>query len=216
MKKRVLIVLVVLAALLAFGALTVLAQGPDDGDGDGVVPPCWGPGHMHGHMWSEGFTGWPEECAEDMDGFTGFGPGMMMGGAWRADAAPPMWTAIAEALGMDQDALVEAFQAGTTVAELAEAQGVELDAIVGAILSEHATHAAEMVAAGHMTAEQVAEMTAWMAENLTAQLEAGFGAGMPCLGGAAFGAEAGYGPGMMHGGYGPGMMGHGFGGRGRW
>ena len=108
-----------------------------------------------------------------------------------------MMFTVAEALGLEPDAFFDALRDGQTLAEIAEAQGVDLDTVYDAMFAEAEAHMAEQVEAGTITQEQADEHLSWMRENIASMpMFAGGGFG-PCMGG-----EGGFGPGMM--------------GRGRW
>lgn len=125
--------------------------------------------------------------------------GMMMGRGhgMMGSGDMPMITVVAEALGLEQDALIEAFQSGQSLADIAEAQGVELQDVYDAMLSRAETHMADMVSGGYLTQEQADEHLAWMRDNMSE---------MPMFSGEGFGRM-----GMRHNMMGGGMMGHGHG-----
>lgn len=187
MTRKSLILLFAVAALIVGGAFAVMAQ--DDGDNPTPFGPGWmhhqgdgglRPGMMHGHGMM-GVMG------------RGFGPGMMWG-----DGEPMMLT-VAEALGLEPEDFYTALRDGQTLAEIAEAQGVELEAIYDAALAHAEEHLAQLVEAGTITQEQADEHLAWMRENI-AEMPMFSGSGFgPCLDG-----QAGFGSGMM----GRGMRGH--------
>jgi hypothetical protein len=89
----------------------------------------------------------------------------------------PGGEAVAEILGMTTDELREALQAGTTLAELAEQQGVAIDALVDAMLAGMEERLAERVADGTITQEQADERLAEATERVTAHVN-GEGGGM--------------------------------------
>jgi uncharacterized protein (DUF433 family) len=140
----------------------------------------------------------------------GYGMGMMGGHMmWDADESP-MFTAVAEALGIDVQTLFTELQSGKTIAELAEEHGVELNAISDAWLATITTHLDAMVEAGILTQEQADARLEFMRQNFET---------MPMFNGTFpifRGMMGGYGWGMMggmwgHHGWGPqgGMMGRG-------
>lgn len=96
----------------------------------------------------------------------------------------------AEVIGIDQTELVAQLNSGLTIAEVAEANDVSLEAIVSAFLAPRAERMAAAVESGWMTQEQADAMLAQMSETIRARLSApstpqGFGFM--------------YGGGMMHG-----------------
>ena len=134
--------------VILFGAVgAVYAQGPrppvDDRPLDEECPYYEGGGYAHG--------GWMR-------------PGWGMGGFSLVDAT-------AEATGLTADEVVAALQDGQTFAQIAEAQGVDPQAIVDAFLAERETRLEEAVDEGRLTQEQADEMLAEMAEHLTDRLD---------------------------------------------
>ncbi len=123
----------------------------------------------------------------------GPGGGWGMGGGF---ADSPIAIA-AEQLGMEPDALLTELQAGKTVAELAEANGVSLDSIVDAVVAAHSERLATAVENGRITQEQADERLATMTEHLTERLSQPFEAGQG-FGGRGFGGRGEGGPGRGH------------------
>ena len=80
--------------------------------------------------------------------------------------------AVSEALGVTEGELRTSLRDGRTVAEVAEAQGVELQVVVDAALDALRTRLAERVEAGHITQERADERIAQATERLP-QLFAG-------------------------------------------
>lgn len=73
----------------------------------------------------------------------------------------------AEAIGIDRAALIDALQDGQTIAEVAVANGVETEAVIDALVTEHQQRLDELVAAGSITADEAAERAAAAAERIT-------------------------------------------------
>jgi len=67
---------------------------------------------------------------------------------------------LTEALGVTTDDLQAARDAGQSVADLAEAQGVSIDSVVSAIVADVEEHLAEHVAEGDLTEEEAADRLA--------------------------------------------------------
>lgn len=179
--SKTMIILVVAIALIAISAFVVSAQ---DDDSTPVIP--YGHGWMHNQdnaNWSPGMM-----RGHGMMG-NGFGQGMMWGDG------EPMMLVVAEALGLEPDALFTALQEGQTLAEIAETQGVELDTVYDAMFVEAEAHMTALVEAGTITQQQADEHLSWMRENI---------ATMPMFSGSGFGP-------CMNGQTGFGMMGHGHG-----
>ena len=115
---------------------------------------------------------------------------------------------LADALGMTSEELYAALSDGQTIAELAAAQGVEMDALVDALVAPRILQLEQAVADGYMTQEQAD----WMIEMMTTQmawrlesLNLGYGdGGCGMMGGSSYVGQ--------HGG----RHGGGMGGGGRW
>ena len=104
-----------------------------------------------------------------------------------------VWTAVAKKLGLTYAELNTALQNGQTVAQLAQAKGISLDALKAAALDAMKSSFAALVKQGVMTQQQAD----WMLDRMD---------DMPM-----FNFDQGFGPGMMQGGRGPGgMMGRGW------
>mgnify|MGYP006921590253 CR=1 FL=1 len=163
--SKTMIILVIAIVMIAVSAFVVSAQ---DDDTDPTIP--YRHGGMHGMMGN------------------GFGHGMMWGDG------ESMMVTVAEALGLEWDALFAAFQDGQTLAEIAEAQGVDLDAVYDAMLVEAEAHMAALIEAGTITQEEADEHLAWMHENIgTMPMFANSGFG-PCMDGfGMMGNRRGYG-----------------------
>jgi hypothetical protein len=184
MTRKSLILLFAVAILILGGAFVVMAQDDD-------TPTPFGPGWMHGENSGHGMM-----HGHGMMG-GGFGHGMMS-----ADSEP-MMLSVAEALGLEPEAFYTALRDGQTLAEIAEAQGIELETVYDAALTHAEEHLAQLVEAETITQAQADEHLTWMRENI-AEMPMFTGAGFgPCMGG-----QAGAGHGMMGG------MGRGWGMRG--
>ena len=75
---------------------------------------------------------------------------------------------VAGALGMTNTELRAALAEDKTIAEVASDRGVEVQAVIDALVSEHKTHLDEHVAAGDITQEQADERLANFTEHATA------------------------------------------------
>jgi len=186
MIRKSFVLMIVVVALLTIGALFVAAQ-----DDQPTAPQC-GYGMM-----------------ADMPGMgmmMGHGRGMMLG----MDDMPGM-TAVAEALGMESDALIEALHSGQTLAQIAEDQGVDVQAVTDAMFAAAETHLAELVAAGTLTQAQADDHLATMHDHL-ADMPMVSGTGCSLMGGMqgmdGMGGMMEYGRGMMGRGHGMGMGRH--------
>jgi hypothetical protein len=79
----------------------------------------------------------------------------------------PGFEAAAEAIGITEDELREAIVSGQTLAEVAEANGVDPAAVVAAMVAEAEEHLAEAVADGRITQEQADERRADLEQRIT-------------------------------------------------
>lgn len=101
----------------------------------------------------------------------GRGGGYGLGGGWGGPDSSLVAVA-AEVLGLDQAALVAELNAGQTIADVAQAQGVALDEIVEAFIAPRVDALNQAVADGRLTQAQADTMLATMTANGTAQLSA--------------------------------------------
>lgn len=79
--------------------------------------------------------------------------------------------ATAEATGLTVDEVIASLQEGQTFAEIAEAQGVDPQAIVDAFLADRETALEQAVADGRLTEEQAQQMLEEMAEHVSERLD---------------------------------------------
>ncbi len=162
----------ILVVAVAVEASSTLAQNDDD-----IPPTPYSTGTMG--------LGW------NMDG--------MMWSNWQNET---MWTSIASAIGIDVNILLAELQSGSTLTQIAEAHGVDVQNVYDAVLVVMTEHMNSMVEAGYITQEQADVQLNWMRDNV-AQMPmlstTGFG---PCSMGRMMGN---YGWNGMHGG----MMGFG-------
>jgi hypothetical protein len=157
-KIKILSLLLVVVAVAALGASAIFAQDSTDP----TLPPC--------PMWAAG------------------GQGMMMGMGthrmWDSDTAP-MFTAVAEALGIDTETLTSELQSGKSIADLAAEYGIDLATITASAQAGMEAHLSDLVAAGVLTQAQADAHLSQMQEHW---------AQMPMFSGSGFG--------MMLGGHG--------------
>jgi len=95
-------------------------------------------------------------------------------GGCRGDHANSLVAVAAETLGMERADLVAELQDGKTIAQVAEEQGVDIQAIVEAFLAPRAEMLAEAVAEGRITQEQADRMLDRMTEKVTKRLNEPF------------------------------------------
>lgn len=91
--------------------------------------------------------------------------GLMMGGRGGFGGIAALDT-VAEALGLENDALLDELQAGKTVAEIAEAQGVALADVIDAVVAAANEELAAAVEAGTLTQAQADAHLALLRANL--------------------------------------------------
>ncbi len=106
----------------------------------------------------------------------------------------PGLDAAAEAIGISVDDLRAALQDGSTLADVAEANGVEVDALIQALVAEATTHIDEAVADGRLDADRAAALEADLVERITAHVN---GDGPGPMGGRGPGHRGGFGPGPL-------------------
>jgi hypothetical protein len=75
--------------------------------------------------------------------------------------------AVADAIGISEDDLHAALRDGQTIAEVAGANGVDVQAVVDAMVAEVSARIDEQVAEGDLTQEEADELKADLAERLT-------------------------------------------------
>lgn len=104
-----------------------------------------------------------------------FGAGMaggpMHGGPLQGRPLHQGLEAVADALGLPEDEVVDALKGGKTVAELAEEQGVELDAVVDAVLAEAEARLDEAVENGRLTEDQASGILDRLGDELPRRFE---------------------------------------------
>ncbi len=157
-----LILTLIVIAAIGIGASGVMAQN------DGNTTPTPSPSGTSNYGWN-------------MHG--------MMWGNWQDDS---MWTAVADALGIDVNTLFTELQSGSTLAQIAEERGVDVQIVYDAALTTMTDHMNAMVGSGYITQAQADTQLTWMRDNI---------AQMPMFNGTGFG------PGMMGNGMHGGMMG---------
>lgn len=92
------------------------------------------------------------------------------GHGWRAGRG---LDAAAEALGMSRSDLVDELRDGRTIAQVAEAKGVEVRAVIDAMVAEVREHLDGKVAEGELTREQADRRLAEATERITAMVNEG-------------------------------------------
>ncbi|MBC7289712.1 MAG: hypothetical protein H5T83_00065 [Actinotalea sp.] len=86
-------------------------------------------------------------------------------------------TAAADALGLTTDELRAALADGSTLADVAEEQGVAVEDLVAALVAAAEERIDDAVADGRLTAEEAEERTAELTERMTERVESGLGGG---------------------------------------
>ncbi len=140
---------------------------------------------------------------------TGWGRGTMMGGGFMATGGQPMaetmHAALAEKLGLSEQAFEDALAQGQTAWQLAEAQGLTAEEFTSLMADARSAALAQMVADGTITQDQAD----WMATRGGAMMGGAGGAGYGsadcpmfddnATAGASFSGARGRGRGMMGG-----------------
>ena len=91
----------------------------------------------------------------------------------------PFGETLTEVLGLERDELREALAGGQTIAEIAEANGVEVQAVIDALVAELDEHLAQAVADGRLTDDEAAEKRADAVERITAMVNGELELGRP-------------------------------------
>lgn len=110
----------------------------------------------------------PERVAE-MVNRTGWGDGRPDRPSHRGGMLRGLETA-AEAIGVTPEELKDALRDGRTIAEVAEANDVDLDTVIGALVSEASERLDQAVEDGKLTEERAEAMRAELTERITAFL----------------------------------------------
>ena len=95
-----------------------------------------------------------DSTVDSADADAGHDHGERRGPGGRGGRGGEQIATVAEVIGVDAEALREAFAAGQSVADVAEANGVALDDVVAAVVEQMETHIAEHVAEGKLTQEE--------------------------------------------------------------
>lgn len=74
---------------------------------------------------------------------------------------------LAEVLGISQDELRDAFSAGQTIAEIAEANGIDVNDVIDALVEANEQRLAEAIEEGRLTQEQADERSQEATERIT-------------------------------------------------
>jgi polyhydroxyalkanoate synthesis regulator phasin len=115
-----------------------------------------------------------DKVAETLNGSDALGPH----GGGHHGVGGVSFDAAAEALGLSLDELRTALRDGSTLAEVAEAQGMDASTLVDALVQAATDHIEEEVAEGDLTQDQADELTADLEDRITQQVEeGGFGGG---------------------------------------
>ena len=173
--KKVLIIAVTIVAVIALGnVLLVSAQGGTQ------------PNQPNAACQMSGYT-CPFSGTMPYGGPGGMmGRGMMSGNHAQMHGAmmgangmhEQVWTAVARKLGLTYEELNTALQNGQTVAQLAQAKGISLDALKTAALDAMKTSFAELVKQGAVSQEQADWMLDHMDDMPMFNFDQGFGPGM--------------------------------------
>jgi hypothetical protein len=120
----------------------------------------------------------------EMSGWQGTGAAgsARMGSWWGGAQGESLVDALAEVTGLSLDEVIAELDAGKTYAEIAEAQGISVDAVVEEYLSERVAALEEAVADGRFSQEQADLMLAEMTEHVTEHLAESWTAGSDVAG----------------------------------
>ena len=105
-----------------------------------------------------------------------FRPGRGPGGPWFGGklGGPGGLTEAAEAIGITEEALLEALRDGQTLAEVAEANGVEAQAVIDAIVAAVQEQVDEAIADGRLDETEAAERIERLTARITELVNEGF------------------------------------------
>jgi hypothetical protein len=106
-------------------------------------------------------------------------PGGPSGSTGEEGPRGPNLELAAEVIGVDVEDLTAALQDGQTVAEVAEANDVDPDEVVAALVDDAEEHLAEAVDAGELTEEEADEISAELPQRIAEFVENGPPAGGP-------------------------------------
>lgn len=118
--------------------------------------------------------GTTEDSTTEADGADrGCGPGGRGFGGRGFGGEPGVRSeAVTEALGISQEELRTALQSGSTIAQVATAQGVDQQVVIDALVAEGTARIEERVANGGLSAEEGAERIAHLTERATEMVNA--------------------------------------------
>ncbi len=83
-------------------------------------------------------------------------------------------TIIADATGLEHDAIREALRDGATLAELIEANGVDVDTVIASLVTEATNNISEKVDAGDITQERADEILESLEDRVTDRINGTF------------------------------------------
>ncbi len=97
------------------------------------------------------------------------GPGGPRGPGGRPGFRPGL-DAAADALGITEDELRGALQDGSSIADVAEANDVDVQSVIDALVADATAHIDEQLAEGDLTEEEAAQRKAGLEERITARV----------------------------------------------
>ncbi|MFC5998756.1 hypothetical protein ACFP6A_08500 [Quadrisphaera sp. GCM10027208] len=103
----------------------------------------------------------------------GYGPGARVAHGLRMGADGTVVQAVSDVLQMTPEEIRSAVRAGTSLAELAEQQGVELQTLVDTVVDATLQRVAELEESGVITPERAAQLEAVLPERIADHLESG-------------------------------------------
>jgi membrane peptidoglycan carboxypeptidase len=113
---------------------------------------------------------------------------------------------LTELLGVSDDDLRAAHEAGQSLADVAAAQGVDVQTLIDVLVAEATADIEAKAAEGELDADRVAEITADLEDRITARVNGERPEGFDGEGRRGFGPRGHHGP---RGGFGPGALGDG-------
>jgi hypothetical protein len=146
-------------ALVVTGATAVFAHDPESGEtGFG--------GRTEGFFQGNGCFGYGCEGNQELEEYEAcFGSQEQYAGGWMNGSRIGMFRhalveELAETLDLTYAELMEDIQAGQTIAQIAEAEGIDVDNLIDAALAHYVDMVDQMVAAGYLDSEEAEQLLA--------------------------------------------------------
>ena len=106
-----------------------------------------------------------DEAATDDESGRGLGPGDG-GGRGPGHGGPPPFEVVAETFGITEDELRTELEVGESITSVAEANDVDIQSVIDALVEDATADIQERVDAGDLTADEAAERTAELPDRI--------------------------------------------------